>query len=318
MGKFIIHITSALAAFILLAGCAPQLRLFTVDVKNAEGYELKTETGSVAVFPVTPSAEQDSVRLSNVALGIAEKFEQDRVLPRGSISVFAIPQQEFAGFDKDKPGYMQEYDRQYLQDLMLKSGEEVQIFVNNLVFYPYTVNRVPMGTDYEYGTNIVLPYSMEMNIYNVMQDSLVYSQARKDTIYLQVLTGDKNLNNLLLANLPDIAKKIGIGLASKLSTQWITQERMLIVYEDATDWEKAYYLAQDFKWDEAIAAWMPFTTSQNPKKAAYAAYNIAVACEMMEQLPLALEWVNYSLEKSKFREADQLKNHLLTMMKKGH
>ena len=114
---------------------------------------------------------------------------------------------------------------------------------------------------------------------------------------------DGNVGGVIAGYLPEISGKIGEKLGSYVSTQWDTQERMLISYEDDSKWETPYLLSQDFKWKEAVELWMNLTESENPKKAAFAAYNIAVGCEMMEQIQLARKWLEFSMKKYRFREA---------------
>ena len=72
--------------------------------------------------------------------------------------------------------------------------------------------------------------------------------------------------------------------------------------------------AMDFNWCEAIKLWMPLTKSESPKKAAFAAYNIAVACEMSGNLALAKEWINFSLNKHKFQYAIDYSNSLKKLL----
>lgn len=309
IGIFITSVT-------FLAGCAPQALFFNVDVKNQEGRDLKIDDGTVAIFSLTNSNAADSLRIGNVALGLAEKLEKDRNLKTGTISVFSIPQAEFSGFNETKSAAVKNYDKAYLQDLMLKTAGDIQIFIHNLQFGQYTVSNTDPVT---YAANIILPYKVQIQAYNALQDSILYSMTHTDTVYLQVLNPDRKnitqLSKVVTSNLPDISRKIGEGVASYLTIQWITQERMLITYPGEASWDKAYELAQDFKWNEAIDLWIPLTSSQSLKKSSCAAYNIAVACEMTEQFPLALEWVQYSLKKFKFREAEELLRNLQNLKK---
>lgn len=314
------HICAAfLSAAILIGGCAPQAQLFNVDVKNQGGKDIQFNNGKVSVFPIVPLNTRDSVRLASVAMGLAEKLEQDRDLKLGEIPVYVIPQPEFSGFNKNKSKALQEYDKNYLQELMLKSGGDVQIFVNNLNLLTYTVTKQAASYLNEAaGISVLIPYHVEMNIYSALQDSLLYSKIVKDSIYLQMLSMDNDntkLERVISSHIPAITKKIGENLASYLTTQWETQERMLITYESEQAWVKPYELAQDFKWKEAIDCWIPLTAANNPKRSAFAAYNIAVACEMTEQFPLAMEWVKFSLKKYRFKEAEDLKTHLQNLKK---
>lgn len=304
----------------LLGGCAPQARFFNVDVKQPRRAEQELLAGheKIAIFPVIRSNAQDSSRLGTIAVELAEQLEQDKTLNTGSISVYSLPASEFRGFNQEQSGRMQEYTKDYLNSLMAESGCYMQLFISNLLFQPASVNR--QGSYGEFSTvQILLPYSIRLDLYNTLQNSLLYTVNHQDSIYLQV-TGtvpDKSVNSIIASHLPEISKKIGTILSGYLTTQWTTLERMLITYDGETDWETPYELAQDFKWQEAIEYWMQSTFSGSAKRAAFAAYNIAVGCEMTEQFPLAQEWIEFSLKKFPFKEAMELKTHLQHVQKQA-
>ena len=85
---------------------------------------------------------------------------------------------------------------------------------------------------------------------------------------------------------------------------------MIITYDDAPEWEEAYELAADFRWTEAIDKWMEVVESRNPKKSAFAAYNIAIGCEMVERFDLALKWLDYSLEIYPIKEVKLFREYI--------
>ena len=129
-----------------------------------------------------------------------------------------------------------------------------------------------------------------------------------------VITGPcSNILNALERH-PEISEKIGEKLASVISRQWETKTIMLINYSSNGDWNNAYRLAVDnFDWQRAINIWMPYTKSENPRKASFAAYNIAVGCRMIGNPKLALEWVNFAEKQFNFRELQLLKKGIVTI-----
>lgn len=305
---------AVLFAGVVFFGCAPQAQFFNVDVRSNAKTDLPLSNKTLAVFSISSQNNADSMRLSNVAVGLAEKLEEDRSLDKGNVAVYSIPKIEFRGFPSAVNENVQAVDTAYLTGLMLNSGADILFFVDNLRFRPYTAQKSAVDTDRGYnGVSLIIPYSVEMNVFDVMTDELLYKREVLDSIYLQVLSShapDANFSGVIAEHLPEIARKIGVKLASYVSTQWSTQERMLITYEGELKWEKPYLLAMDFKWEEAIAQWMKLVETENPKKAAFAAYNIAIGCEMLEQFALAQKWVQYSLQQFQFREAEELRIHL--------
>jgi hypothetical protein len=287
-----------------MAGCLPQARYFNVDVRSEEFVEIPIEGNSVAVFSIVSQNRHDSIRCSNVALGLAEKIEADRGLEKGDVAVYSIPKIEFRGFPSALNDKITDVDTVYLSQLMLKTGVQMFVFVDNLRFGQYSIPYSVTSADFD-NTNVLVPYMVDMNVFDPVKGETLYKLELRDSIYMQMVSSvvtDKKVGAMISNYLPEISGKIGQRLASSLSVQWETQERMLVSFSDVK-WEKACDLAQDFKWEEAIKIWMGLAESENPKKAAYAAYNIAVGCEMLEQFELSRKWIEFSLKKYKFKEA---------------
>ena len=288
----------------VMVGCLPQARYFNVDVRGEDFVEIPVEGNSVAVFSIVSQNRYDSIRCSNVALGLAEKIEADRGLAKGDVAVYSVPKIEFRGFPSALNDKLTDVDTAYVSQLMLKTGAQMLIFVDNLRFGQYSIPHSVTSVEFD-NMNVLVPYNVDMNVFDPVKGETLYKLEMKDSIYMQMVStvvNERKVGAMISNYLPDIASKIGEKLASHLSVQWETQERMLVSFEDMK-WEKACGLAQDFKWEEAIKIWMPLAESENPKKAAYAAYNIAVGCEMMEQFDLSRKWIEFSLKKYKFKEA---------------
>lgn len=295
----------AIVALVLFS-CGPQAAYFQVEAKDMQGQTVSMDNKQIAVLSVASSAKTDSTRSANAALGLAEKLRQDRGW-KNPLPVFSVSTKEFAGFSSPMG-----LDKEFLKSLMFTTGADLQIFVENLRFGRYTIeSAVNYGADYS--TNIVsLPYTVDMHIYDVLEDSLLYVAAVKDTVYMQMISdnGKKDYNGFISGKLAEVSSVVGESLASGLTHQWEKQERLLVNYPEDEAWEKPLALAMKFRWDEAVALWMPMTSSPNARIAAYAAYNIAVGCEMMERFALAREWADFSVKKYRFRENAELKEYL--------
>lgn len=290
----------------LLFSCAPQAAYFQVDIRDMQSEDLNLENKQIAVFSLVPANKLDSARVANAALGVAEKLRQDRGY-QNPLPVFSIPVMEFAGFNSPMG-----LDKGYLKDLMLTTGADVQVFIENLRYDSYKMES-SMNFVSDYSTNIVeLPYSVDMHIYDVLEDSLLFKTAVKDTVYMQLLSDTKTreYSGFVAHKLTEVSGVVGESLGAMLTRQWSRQERMLVNYPDNPEWEKPLALAMDFKWKEAIDLWMPMAGSDNFRIASYAAYNIAVGCEMMLQFDLAREWADFSVRKYKFGENEKLKEYL--------
>ena len=296
---------------ILLAGCAPQARYLNIDVKKEAQVKMPVLAASYAVYSIGTESVSESVKLQSVALGMAEKLEDGLELERGSVNVYSIPKSEFGGFPGGGNSDIAGVDNDYLNTLWLDSKARVLMFVDNLNFKGYKVQKMGIYDEYG-GLNVVLPYSVDLNVYDALLGKVLYTLNEKDSVYLHLESGipENEVVGSIARYLPEISKKIGERLAANLAPQWITQQRLIVSYEGNLRWEEAYDLASDFKWREAIDIWMEQIDAKNPKKSAFAAYNIAVGCEMLEEFDMALKWIGLSLELYSFKEAETLKKQL--------
>lgn len=300
--RFLLYPVLALA----IVACAPQAAFFHVEARDMTGYSLNMEGKQVAVFSLASANTLDSVRTVNAALGFSEKLREDRGF-EDPLPLFYVSSLEFSGFNDGV-----DYDRLYLKDLMLSTGADLQIFLHSLKYQGANV-IASTGFDSGYNENVLsIPYSAGLHIYDAMEDSLVFGTNVRDTVYMSVLAkpGNQEYNAVIAGVLQDVSKVVGEVMASKVSMQWNLQERLLVNYPDNPDWEKPLAKAMDFKWEEAIDLWMPFTESRNFRIAAFAAYNVAVGCEMLERMDLAKEWAEFSVKRFSFKENEELRAYL--------
>lgn len=93
-------------------------------------------------------------------------------------------------------------------------------------------------------------------------------------------------------SLPSLYVGLGEIVASDFFPKWKPEERTIICYLYGR-WAQAEELAFDFKWKEARDIWMKLVDTDDVKKKGIASYNIALACEMLQQYEIALKWLDY-------------------------
>lgn len=98
----------------------------------------------------------------------------------------------------------------------------------------------------------------------------------------------------------------GESYASKFYAGWLTVNRMYSI-PPLPDFSEAAYLFEEGKWDEAIEIWRRYADNRNGKMAINARYNLALACEMKDDLASAQEWLAsaMNLAKSYRSKSDQ-------------
>ena len=167
---------------ITLQNCAPSAKFLRFDEQREEKPILALDVNDISIFPVLTGSPQDSIRIVNMAFGLAEKFEKDRNLSNESISVYAIPINEFSQIDNDTTA--KDY-KTYSFELYDKTGAQNQIYLNNLKLGKYTVEKYPYIDVYEIFI-VSIPYNIDIAIYNPLLDSLYYSKTTRGSINIQV------------------------------------------------------------------------------------------------------------------------------------
>lgn len=290
---------TALALTLWVASsCAPEAVLFKVDAYDPESFNLDPQGNTVSVFAITPESRFDSTAVSEVAKSLAAQYEEDQKLDEESVFTYSVSAGEFRGLK----------DTSYIESLMMGSASRYMIFVKDLVLGDISAPE----RSYANAAHVKLPFKAELYAYDAVKDSILLHSNSIDTISLHAvgsITKEKIIS-AIVDRVDYVATKIGEKLAKKLSASWKTEQWMVINYSDIYAWDHAASLAKEFKWNMAIEAWMPLTEEANPRKASYAAFNIAVACEMTGNSDLAREWLEYARSRYDFDEARMLLNHI--------
>ncbi|MBQ6311127.1 MAG: hypothetical protein IJK74_06225 [Bacteroidales bacterium] len=285
-----------------LTGCAmPQAMLFNVDVLQPKAFTLAVDEQPVAVVAAYKDKDADSTASAILALGAARSIETSNALEEGAVGAFTIPQDEYPGTS----------DKEYMEGLMLATGSGTLVIIKDISYGKVAVSR---DLDDFFSLAGMQTIMANMEVYDAITDTTIHSSFVSDTLHFRIQPNQdlsqKGINSFLAEHDSLIVSSMGALLARQISNQWIEEEWMLIDYPEEPVWHNAYKDAMDFKWDKAINAWMPMTEDKSGEKASYAAFNIAVACQMLGETDLAIGWVTYSLKKYSFQEARQLSHYL--------
>lgn len=304
MKKFIL-----ILSFLAAVACAPVPYYIGVEVHKDSNYQIDLEGRNVSVIAIAPYGDKDSALVSEVGMGIAEKIEQDRGLSSGTIPVYSVYSESVI---VDEPGSL---------DLVaIQTSSDLLLVLDSLSIDEYIVaqggqdNMVYRDGGFLHVTDVKLPAKALFTVYDSKILSVVKKTVLDDTLAWTLVseTQTPNVKAIAKANstLKDVFKEIGSEFASNFSQQWEMEDRMVIAY-DSYKWMNAYHYASAFKWQQAMDIWLELVKTYNPKQSACAAYNIAVACEMLERYDVALKWLDYAKEKYYFRENGELREVIL-------
>jgi len=85
----------------------------------------------------------------------------------------------------------------------------------------------------------------------------------------------------------------GVRTAKRLAPWWTVLDRYFFSYGPSGFSEASAYLRKG-KWQEAARIWRPMTESGQKQVAAKASFNMALTCELANNIPAAFEWLHKS------------------------
>ncbi|OJV19500.1 MAG: hypothetical protein BGO30_06395 [Bacteroidetes bacterium 41-46] len=317
--RFVIAASVILIAF-LLQSCGPVIEIFNVDQRIPAEFNVDFSERTITVFSSTDELkdssyisrfESDSLIMINMALGIAEGLEANLFLDTGSVKVFNHTEADRANLDNPA----------YVRGLSFNSSSDLLFIVESLEIGSMQLYKVSgeRGDGNAGLTYVSLPFIMDVGLYDGISGAPLLKREVADTIYWEVITkmdlNDEIVASRLYSSMYEISKKLGYSFTSRFFDTWLPVERYLYSYVNGS-WGNAYRLSQEFKWREAMEIWMSLTESAVPVKKASAAFNVAVALEMMEQYALALEWLDVAEKSYPLKGLDGYKSILKERLEK--
>lgn len=166
----------------------------------------------------------------------------------------------------------------------------------------------------QYSEEYVLYGSLEMENSSIWRIAIPSEKAEadnyllKDTLFwdasgnyeVEVLSNLPNVNDATLQSCYYAGKKYG----ERIAQTWETKNRYLLSCENK-DFQLAVSYAKLGQWDKAIEIWKKYPYSQKRRFAAYAAYNLAIASERVDNIDAALEWASKSYLTMKDKDVEQ-------------
>lgn len=274
-----------------VVSCSPIPYYLNVDMKKPSEHGVSIENKNIAVVTAMAKGGRDSLLLSAIAFGAAEKIEEEKGLGRGVVPVFTVYSDE-----------LNVNDEVGLSIIAVDSNVDLLMVIDSLSVGSYFV-RVDR-TVQEVQKDVMLPFKVNYKVFNLSSFSYPVKVSLSDTIISTVIGANvSDIKAVAKANQMsnELFKRVGASISSTLFPQWEEQSRMVIYYNN-DNWEKALDYARDFRWVEARNIWIEEAKSPSPQKSACAAFNIALACEMLGEYGLARKWLDFAEEKYPFSD----------------
>lgn len=278
-----------------LASCGPVTYTLPVEKRTASSGNVDFLGTLPGIVFITQRGDSDSSLLSSLAVGIAERLEADLGLDSGSVPVFSMYADE-----------VDLSDRTMVEYLHAAVGVEFLIAADSLVIGEFSVTE-DEGRAYTQGaflnqTTVSLPYEVRLQVFDSHSEEPVDRVINRDIMEWTLLS-DAPLTRLRAvekvdSELENSFRSLGEVMEQRYSPQWETVNKTLFVYDEA-DWTEACRLAYLFEWEKAMDIWYEKAASPNIRKAACAAYNLSVACSILEMDDMAAMWMSRYEELSK-------------------
>jgi len=273
---------------ILVISCSPVLSELAVDVRKPAAFPINMDEKSIAVY-ITPYDQEntivnDSLLKVSFASGVALGLESELNLGEEAVYVY-----------NHYPTENSAVDMEYIQSLSRLADSDIVILIDSINVSDFSrLENYAMGQNHEV-QYLYASFNSKLRVYDGVTAEVVATIDQKDTVYWEILT-KSDLNVISSKDgveriVSIVALRVGRDIVDNFFPSWVTEHRYLFVYYGNGLWLKAYNHAKAFEWDKAIWMWMTEVDGKKGYRAACAAINIAVGCELTGRPELALEWL---------------------------
>lgn len=279
---FLLIIVSLLA----VAACGPLTYTIPVEKRAGSADNVDFQGMLPGIVTLAAKGDSDSVLLSSFAIGMAERIETDLELDSGSVPVYSMYAEEVNMNVPDMLDYLHS-----------ATGVEFLIVADSLCVGEFSV-MMPDEKAYVDGaflqqTTVNLPYTLRVQVFDSREEGPVDEYSGRDNMQW-TLFSDGPLTRLRAvekvdSELADSFRSLGNTVAARYTPQWETVHKTLYVYNESK-WTEACRLAYLFEWEKAMEIWYGEADSPDVRRAACAAHNLSVACEILELNDMAAQW----------------------------
>lgn len=250
-------------ALLMVCACSPQVYNMFLDVRYPSESGLDLDNKTMSIVYLDDAASSDSLFNTNFSDGVAKVLEHEYFDSKETISLYSAV--------KDMSNDYTSVDS--LRNLVLGLDSDVVLVVDTPEFGEPSGDRIEC-TAKLYAYDSMFP-----------MDDLVFLSA-KSKLQMNNVTDDVRASE---------ARSLGMQISRLLLNKWKEEGFSLLYFDNNSRWDKALRYAEDMKWDDALSMWMYL--AENSKKdieRSCAAYDCGIACYMLRQFDLALEWFDLS------------------------
>lgn len=252
-----IILVSALA---VLASCAPQIHVLNLDLKEPSAAGVKMDGKSLAIAYQDSSNPVDTAFCNAFATGLAQSIESQYFNSEQVVTIYRLPDEPEADYAHPDS----------LVRMVMDLNADVVMFLKR-----------PIVSGTAVCENIAL--------YDSMSKQEMVKNIKKYG-FLNDYESDPQ-------QFVDKAIQIGNQTGVAFESSWVPYNVFLYFYTKYGDWYQSMDNVYENDYASAIKHWISVTQNGgSPEEKSCAAYDIGVACFLMGEPSLALEWLDKSDE----------------------
>jgi len=249
---------------------------------------------TVSVVYVGDGSVRDTSFCEGLANGFARKLEQEYFGGEQAVNIFRVDGKDADYTVKDS-----------LVSLIMQTGDDI-VFVFDTPEYgevgigATSPNAKRHAADSAYFCTATMPLKLNLYAYDSMNKKdkvfpFAGSKVVSQKVYHDGTLGYQELTDRFWENMYPEAEQVGLLAGNPFMATWKKEAYSIIYYDNyESAWGTASQAAYEYRWKDAIEAWMTLLGTKNMQKRACAEYDIALACYMLGDLDLALRWLDQS------------------------
>lgn len=289
MKKLSICITAAALA-LAASSCAPSAYTLLVEMRQPSMSGMSIAGKEMAVVYLEDQEGADTLFSNHLADAFATALEEDYFGGQQAVTVYNLP--------KDPLGQYSSIDT--LSQLAMELSPDV-LFIIDTPLFSYKNDGSPKVTASVYAYDTM---SRKDSVYRVTRSATLNS---KDV--------DKELSAREVVGTSYVAQALGEKIAQFFESTWQNEYFTLMCYDDDLRSVEAVIKAEAMEWQSALNTWLDLVgrNSDTRMRGCYS-YNIAVACYMLGDYHLALEWLDRADADYKVSNAPGLRKRVLAKL----
>lgn len=305
MIRYAIMIFAGVAVSSFINSCAPQAFTMNVEMRYPSKSGVDLTGKSISVVYIDDLSGKDSVFCGHLANSFASELEKDYFNGNSLINIYRM--------EKDMGGNYSSKDT--LRNLVMDTAKDVVFLFDSPEFGEPKFSVPQTYQDSTKSFLATFPVTVRLYVYDSMDKSdsvkvFKGTTTARETVVTSVNDSKEDKNLKLWKSMDSLGKKTGERSAGNFLNDWKNESYTLIYYDSPQGWGSAAQAAYEYRWKDAVTIWMGLLDAKNPERRSYAAYNIAVACYILGDRELSLQWLDRSYKDNSTSLALSLKKRI--------